>query len=244
MYICKYITLVLKFNDNYHIRHQFICFYYFRNTDDSQISESVQEKFNNTMASTITITTPTKTNKNDESAPDQTAARELARSILLCDEIAFTKTKLSHCVPLWKRKTNCHERAIQLLLHKKLIEHCEKAAKQTITRRTLSLWIKCVPLSDDLKDLNDFCDSLGKFNVKWDAFKRTLQKFQPPPGVIINDKLASLLKSQKYKKYIEFDVDSLTIPPENADSSVMNEVQNSNVLDHGEFNTPTGMLIY
>ncbi|CAF3996429.1 unnamed protein product [Rotaria sp. Silwood1] len=186
----------------------------------------------------MNTTAPATTNCNHQSASHEKCTKELARSILLCDEIAFTKTKLSHCVPLWKRKTDLHEAAIELLLNKKLIKPYEKAATQTATRRTLNVWLKCVPKSLDLTHLNEFQKSLAEFNITWDTFQRTLQKFQPPTGVIINDELANLLKSQQYQTYIQFDVDSLTKISDNANHDQTNEEQNNSSHSCNATNDP------
>ncbi|CAF4295974.1 unnamed protein product, partial [Rotaria sp. Silwood2] len=107
--------------------------------------ETDQNKLDPSADLIVNTTASPTTNYNHKLASHEKLAKELARSILLCDEIAFTKTKLSHCVPLWKRKTDIHEAAIALLLKKRLIKQYEKAATQTTTRRTLNVWLKCVP---------------------------------------------------------------------------------------------------
>ncbi|CAF2137266.1 unnamed protein product [Rotaria magnacalcarata] len=205
------------------------------NTNDSQATESTENELAEKPAAVITVPPA---NKHHQSIPNESSIKEPARSILSYDEIAFTKTKLSHSVTMWKKRTNCHEVAIQLLLNKQLIVHCEKAAKHNVTRRAFDMWVKCVPASLDLTDITQFQVSLEEFNIIWDLYEKTLRKFQAPAGIIINDELSKLFKSQQYQLFIQFDVDSLTVTLNNVKPNQINE-ENGNYFDDEVLNTPT-----
>ncbi|CAF4552872.1 unnamed protein product [Rotaria socialis] len=184
------------------------------NTNDFQATESTENELAEKAAAVITVPPA---NKHHQSIPNESSIKELARSILLYDEIAFTKTKLSHS---------------------QLIVHCGKAAKHNVTRRAFDIWVKCVPTSLDLTDITQFQVSLEEFNIIWDLYEKTLRKFQVPAGIIINDELSKLLKSQQYQLFIQFDVDSLTVALNNVKPNQINE-ENGNYFDDEVLNIPT-----
>ncbi|CAF4448344.1 unnamed protein product [Rotaria socialis] len=179
------------------------------NTNDFQATESTENELAEKAAAVITVPPA---NKHHQSIPNESSIKELARSILLYDEIAFTKTKLSHSVTI--------------------------AAKHNVTRRAFDIWVKCVPASLDLTDITQFQVSLEEFNIIWDLYEITLRKFQVPAGIIINDELSKLLKSQQYQLFIQFDVDSLTVALNNVKPNQINE-ENGNYFDDEVLNTPT-----
>lgn len=194
----------------------------FRDTDEFQLIETTKNDLNEQKPTTSTIIT------KDKSMSNEQAIKDLARAILLHDEIAFTKTKLSHCVPLWKRKSNNHQSSIELLINRKLIINVEKAVKQTLTRRTFNVWLKKVPQSLDLDDINQFRQSLQEFKIDWESYQRTLRRLELSPGMIITIDLVKLLKNDQYKLFIQFDVDVLTTISNGGNSDQNNNQQNNN----------------
>ncbi|CAF4316694.1 unnamed protein product, partial [Adineta steineri] len=146
------------------------------------------------------------------------------------------------CIPLWKRSTNYHEAAIELLTNKNLIINFEKAAKQSTTGRSLHILLKCVPKSYDSNHIEEFQQLLIEFNIGWESFKRTLCRLQPPVGVIISAALAGILKNRQYQLFINFDVDALTkVSLDNvSDQLVMSsEDSSSSVLNIPQSNSTT-----
>jgi hypothetical protein len=77
-------------------------------------------------------------------------------------------------------ENNYHQATIELLINKNLIVDFEKAAKQTLTRRTFNMWLKCVLKSIDLNHIEEFWQLLAEFNNNWESFQRTLWQLQPP----------------------------------------------------------------
>ncbi|CAF4024686.1 unnamed protein product, partial [Adineta steineri] len=193
-------------------------------------------------SSTEESTTATILAAYEELTPHEKSIYDLARAILLHNEIAFTKTTLSRSIPLWKRSTNYHEAAIELLINKHLIINFEKAAKQSTTGRSLNILLKCVPKSYDSNHIEEFQQSLIEFNIGWESFKRTLCRLQLPVGVIISAALAGILKNRQYQLFINFNVDALTkVSLDNvSDQLVMStEDSSSSVLNIPQSNPTT-----
>ncbi|CAF1451802.1 unnamed protein product [Adineta steineri] len=220
--------------------HQYLCIFCGKNIIlDAGGLETTKHTI---CSSTEEITTATILAAYEELTPHEKSIYDLARAILLHNEIAFTKTTLSRCIPLWKRSTNYHEAAIELLTNKNLIINFEKAAKQSTTGRSLHILLKCVPKSYDSNHIEEFQQLLIEFNIGWESFKRTLCRLQPPVGVIISAALAGILKNPQYQLFINFDVDALTkVSLDNvSDQLVMSsEDSSSSVLNIPQSNSTT-----
>lgn len=168
--------------------------------------------------------------------------KDLAQSILLFEEIAFTRTKLSHGVRAWKENTKLHSAAIKLLMEKKLIIYCEKAVKHLTTHRYVKMWVKCVPESSDLIHLNEFQRSLLELKIQWHEFLPTLQQFRLWRDVVVTSELINLLQSPQYQSWVKFDLHSLTMISSRGNRDQANEQQNNSSFDDNAFNTSHGML--